>query len=214
MPVVPGLSKEQRKALVADQTADEGSEPIDLPTRSSAPVGVTAPTPDVTALIKMLADALSMSGTQTAETIREAMRESAETARNPIHETYLSGGYHGHSVYSHPDGDLAHPRTTLRCPMFMGVLEPTGKTIAAFEIFGDVCTEAERVSYNALVPGRYLVERNDGAKAMWQVVEEKDDLGATQRLIVGVPLAWLKKDAQAQMPSQKSFLAQLNTVAA
>lgn len=211
MPVVQGLSKDQRKAQLADQMGDDGAEPIDLPVAVAPPPAAVAPpaAPDMAALIKMLADALAASGTQTADAII-----TAQAKRTRHEDSYTSGvGWHGKSVFSHPDGDATTERTRFRCPMYMGVVESDDegneKTIPAFEIFADVCTEAERVAYNALKPGSYLVERNDNAKAQWKVIEKKDALGETTRLVVGVPLAWLKKDSQAQMPSQKSFLEQL-----
>lgn len=208
-----GLTKEQRAAQMQD--ANDGAEPIDLPVASPAPKAVTpAPAPtDMAALVQMLAQALQSSGQQNADTIRDAMTSASAAARNPMHETYLSGGYPGKSVYAHPDGDLAHPRTALRCPMFMGVYNEKGESVPAFEIFGDACTEAERVAYNALVPGVYDVERNDGVTAKWRVVQETDDLGQPIRMVVAAPMTWLKRDAQAQMPTQKSFLRQLTAAA-
>jgi hypothetical protein len=165
-------------------------------------------------MFKMFTDALVAAGAQNAESIRDAMTAQAQKMRGR-EDSYTTGvGYPAKSVYSHADGDEAHPRTKFRCPMFMGVVDGKGITTPAFEIFQDVCTEAERIAYNALVPGKYRVQRNDGAEANWHVVEEQDDLGETIRVIVAVPLPWLKKDAQAQMPSQKSFLKQLTEAVA
>jgi len=216
MPKGDGLTPEQRKALVRDQLAEDGAEPVDLP--PAAPVAPVVPVvpavgADMTALIQALAAAIGQNNAATTEAFREALAANAKTARTAMPETYLNGGYPEHSVYSHPDGDLAHPRTAFRCPMFMGVFTEKGETIPAFEIFQDTCTEAERVAYNALVPGKYLVERNDGKTAHWRVIEQLDDLGVPLRLVVAVPLTWLKKDEQAQMPTQKSFLRQLTEAA-
>lgn len=218
MPKVDGLTPEQRKAQLKDQLADDGAEPIDLPPKPivvAAPVASpVAPAPavsaDTTALIQALVAALGQNNAAAADAIKAA----TSTGRNPIPETYLNGGYPGKSVYSHPDGDDKHPRTPLRCPMFMGVLTDKGETIPAFEIFQDVCTEWERVTYNALVPGEYLIARNDEKTAKWRVVEQKDDLGVPIRLVVAVPAIWLSKEQQAAMPTQKNFLRQLTEAAA
>jgi hypothetical protein len=216
MPKVDGLTPEQRKAQLKDQLADDGAEPIDLPPAppvvSVAPVAAVAPavSTDTQALIAALVAALGQNNQATADAIAAA----GVAGRNPIPETYLLGGYPGKSVYSHPDGDDKHPRTVFRCPMYMGIRTEKGEIIPAFDIFADTCTEWERVTYNALVPGEYWVERNDGVKALWRVVEQKDDLGVPIRLVVAVPQMWLKTDAQASMPSQKSFLRQLTEAAA
>lgn len=212
MPKVDGLSKEQNKAILADALADEGSEPIDLPVSkpiAAAPVAAPAQTNDVATLVALLADALKANGAANTDAIKQAMTESAAAARNPMAETYLSGGYPAKSVFSHPDGDLAHPRSVLRCPMFLGVYDSDGKTTPAFEVFGDVCTEQERTLFNQLTPGEFWVERNDGKRAKWRVVEQQDDFGQPVRLIVAVPQTWLKSDEQGQMPTQKYFLRQL-----
>jgi hypothetical protein len=203
-----GLTREQRAALMADSA--EGAEPIDLPTPSPKaspvepppvavqPATAAVPAVDALALVKMFADAMTQSS-----------RESAMAARNPIPESYLNGGYPGKSVFSHPDGDLLHPPTKLRCPMSLSLYTDKGETIPALPIFEDACTEAERIMLNALRPGIYQVERNDGRVANWRVIQQDDDLGAPIRLNIAVPAIWLSTEHQAQMPGQPSFLRQL-----
>jgi hypothetical protein len=70
------------------------------------------------------------------------------------------------------------------------------------------------VLLNALVPGAYMVERNDGKSAKWRVVQQTDDLGEAIRLVIAIPPTWLSKAEQAQMPSQTQFLKQLSGTAA
>ena len=67
---------------------------------------------------------------------------------------------------------------------------------------------------NALTPGAYMVERNDGKSAKWRVVQQTDDLGEAIRLVIAIPPTWLSKAEQAQMPSQTQFLKQLSGTAA
>lgn len=206
-----GLTKEQRAAMLADEV--DGGDPIDLPetpilqavleaqpTPPPAPVAVAAAAPamDPMQLIKMLTDALTASN-----------RETALTARNPIPESYLNGGFPAKSVFSHPDGDLAHPPTKLRCPMFLGVYSNRGEARPAFPIFEDSCRESERVMLNQLREGSFPVERNDGRVGNWRVIQESDELGEPIRLIIAIPSQWLSKEEQAQMPGQPNFLKQL-----
>jgi hypothetical protein len=219
-----GNDKATRAAMLADQLADEGAEPVDIaPTpvpvsyASETPVvrPAAAPVaPDMAALVQMMAEAIAKSGSMNAEAFKDAMGSQSAMARNPIAETYLSGGYPGKSVFSHPDGDDKHPRTELRCPMFLGIYDQKGETTPAFEIDGRACKETERVLLNALVPGAYMVERNDGKSAKWRVVQQTDDLGEAIRLVIAIPPTWLSKAEQAQMPSQTQFLKQLSGTAA
>jgi hypothetical protein len=173
--------------------------PTPPPQPEPAPALAAAASPELAALVQAL-----VSG------ITQANSANITAARNPIHETYLNGGYPGKSVYAHPDGDGVQARTKLRCPMYLGVVDDEGHTTPAFEIFEDVTTEDERRSLNALTPGTYPgIRRNDGIRAMWRVVERRDDNGQPTRLVIAVPQTWLNQDQQAQMPSQPDFLAQL-----
>lgn len=225
MPKVSGLNAEQRKALIQDQMADEGAEPIDLPPSSPAtewpkPPSAAPPAPtlggsEAATLIQMLVTALQQSGADTAQAIRDGLASATSMAREPIPENKVAPGY---SVYAHPNGDQTTPRTKLRCPMFLGIYNEDGKAVPAFEIFPDTCTENERVALNAVQPGAFHVERNDGKTALWRVVQQTDDLGQPIRLVIAVPATWLSKDEQAQMPAQfnkagTGFLQQLTAAA-
>ena len=220
-----------RAAMLAQELSDDG-EAVDLPLPPEdrrhpdeipppeapviaepaiePPVPVPAPQMDTTT-VGAIMQLLAASGKISAEAIRQALSDQAVLSRNPIAETYLSGGYPGRSVYSHPDGDDQHPRTVLRCPMFLGIYESSGAATPAFEIVGASCSEPERVALNALTPGAYRIERNDGKVAIWRVVQQMDDLGEPIRLVIAVPPGWLSKAEQAQMPSQRRFLEQLTS---
>lgn len=222
-----GVGADVRKAMLADEMNPE-ADPRDIaptpvppsyetpaaPASAAVPV---APAPDMAALVQILAAALNQNTTNQAQTLRDAMQDAGNAARTPIPETFKSGGYPEISVYSHPDGDLAHPRTALRCPMFLGVYDEDGKVIPAFEYIEGTTTERERVGLNRLTNGTYRVERNDGVEGLIRVHEKLDDLGAPIRLTVAVPFTWLQKEAFQQMPSLKRMLDQMlaaETVAA
>ena len=165
-----------------------------------------AVTPDMTALIQALVTGITQANAGTADAIRDALGNAAAMARTPIPENAVDPG---HSVYSHPDGDQAHPRTTLKCDTFLGIYDDDGVAKPAFEIFEDTCTEDERVLINELKPGVYRIERNDGITALWRVVQKSDDNGQPTRLIVAVPQQWLSPEQFQQMPGQLNFLKQL-----
>ena len=203
-----GTTREERKALMAD--AHEGAEEVEVeqkpktpapaPVVESVPPPVAAPSADMSAMFRMFIDSMV-----------EANRQSAKEARHPIPESYLDGGFPEISVFSHPDGDLKHPPTQLKCPMFMGVYDEEGKCHPVFPIIERNCKETDRVMLNQLTPGIYRVERNDGRVSNWRVVIHKDDLDQPIRLVIATPQTWLSKEEQAQMPGQPSFLKQLTT---
>lgn len=205
MPKVDGLDKSIRVAMLADELSD-GADPTDIPivtpvTPTPAPPVAAAPpvaSMDTAALIQLLASTLNQSGVTQAQAIKDALADATTMAREPIPENKVAPGV---SVYSHPEGDLAHPRTPLRCPMFLGVYDEDGKATPAFEIFQDTSTEAERQLLNRLEPGEIRVERNDGVSAICRVVEKRDDLGQPLRLVIAVPQTWLHKDQQQAMPA-------------
>src|SRR4030095_8088346 len=210
-----GLSPEQRKAMLDEETGDGDGEVVLTDPPATPPVSPIAEPPappppsspsDMQSLIAALVTGIAQANQGTAIAIKEALGTAAVMARDPIPENKTIAG---HSVYSHPDGEAAN--TKLRCPMFMGIYDEEGKCRAALEIFGDTCTEVERVALNKLVPGVYPgMDRNDGVKATWRVVQHADDNGVTTRLIIAVPQQWLSQEQFMQMPGQPNFLAQLN----
>lgn len=214
-----GLTPEQRKAMLSEETGDgDGEIDVNEPDPSPTPIAEPPPpqptpapmpagAPDMQALIAALVTGITQANAGTADAIRDALGNAASMARDPIPENKVIPG---HSVYSHPLGE-AH-NTKLRCPMYLGVYDEEGKAKPAFEIYEGTCTEAERVELNKLVPGVYPgIERNDGTTATWRIVQHTDDNGIATRLIIAVPQMWLSQDQQAQMPGQPNFLRQLNT---
>lgn len=131
-------------------------------------------------------------------------------ARAPIPENQVDPGV---SVYAHPLGDQKHPRTVLRCPMFLGVYDEDGKILPAFEYLEGTLTENERVGLNALQSGTFRVERNDGEVGIVRVQERTDDLGEPIRLVIAVPFLWLQKEFFQQVPSLISLLKQMSAEA-
>lgn len=200
MPKVDGLDKTIRVAMLKDELGD-GSEPTEIVTPVTAaavPAPVTVAMPfDMQAFAAVLAQAMAAAGVASAGAIGDA----AKSARTPMPETFLSGGYPEISAFGHPEGDLARPRTELRCPMFLGYYNEDGDVTPAFVIHDDTSTENERVLLNALAPGEMWIESNSGEKAICKVVEKRDSLGAITRLVIAVPQPWLSKEKQAAMPA-------------
>jgi hypothetical protein len=206
-----GLSKHQRNAMLSEEIGDgtgeveEVDEPPTTPTPPLPPPTVPpereqkdppppAPPPDVNALIQALVTG-----------IQGGLSNAAAMARDPIPENKTIAG---HSVYAHPLGE-AH-NTKLRCPMFLGIYDEEGKCKPAIEIFEDTSTEIERRALNLVEPGvRPGMERNDGTRATWRVVQHSDDNGQPTRLIIAVPQLWLSQGEYHHMPGMPNLLKQL-----
>lgn len=213
-----------RKAMLSDEV-DPQDEPRDIAPAATSwkdappaapvtpdPVPVVAVAPvapplDANALIQMLSAALQQSGQSTAQAIKDGLASATAMAREPIPENKVPLD---RGVYANPNGG---PRTKLLFPMFLGAYDERGKATAVFEIFEAACRESERVLLNQVQPGEYWVERNDDAKAIWKVVDEKDSLGQVTRRVIAVPTQWLSTSEQHAMPSQTRFLQQLTAPA-
>jgi hypothetical protein len=217
MPKAQGLGKDVTRAMIADELDEEGSEPRDIaptpvtPTYESPPPVHAAPPAaaapfDMQAFAQILAGALAHGQAATAETIKGALAQATTMARAPIPENQVAPGI---SVYSHPDGDAAHPRTELRCPMYLGVYDEAGTAKAAFEYHADTLMELERVGLNRVAPGTYRVERNDNVIGVMQAVQHTDSLGQPTRMILAFPESWLATDQFHQLPSLKNVLSQV-----
>lgn len=184
-------------------------EPVATPVPESVPE-LAPPAPPATpenALIMQLVAALAANSRESAQAIKDALGQATTMAREQIPENKVSPGF---SVYAHEDGDQKHPRTVLRCPMFLGVYDEDGKVSPAFEYFPETLTEEERLGLNALKPGaRPNMRRHDGAKALIRVAETMDSNGGTTRLVVAVPESWLGQDQFHQMPTLVDMLQQL-----
>ena len=83
------------------------------------------------------------------------------------------------------------------------------ETLIFGKIYEKTSTEKERVLLNALVPGVYRIERNDGEFGNCHVVQQTDALGQPIRMVIAVPAIWLSNAEQAQMPRLVQHLAQL-----
>jgi len=193
-------------------TPKEPGEP--KPPISEPPPTQPPPPPissDMQALVSALVTGITQAQASSADAIKDALGNAASMAREPIPENKIDPGK---SVYSHPDGDAKTPRTKLRCPMFLGIYDEHGAAKPAFEIYEDTCTEVERIELNKLRHGVYPgIERNDGVKATWRVVQQMDDNQQPTRLIIAVPQLWLSQEQFMLMPGQLNFLRQLNAQA-
>lgn len=229
MPKAQGLSAATRAAMLAEELGDgdgEVAEPdlggyipdphiLETPPPAPPPPPTPPPAPpptvaglDMAAFAALLAGAIGQSGVATAQAIKEGLTDATAMAREPIPENKISPG---HSVYAHPDGDQKHPRTLLRCPMFLGIYDDKGEALGAFELEPGTLTEWEREKLNGLRPGVYQgIERNNGDRGLWRVVEKHNDNGEPQSLIVAVPPTWLSRDEFQYMPTLRNALTQLH----
>jgi hypothetical protein len=201
-------------AMVAAEMADADPDTFDqmvqamptLPTPAPEPVPAPAPmglSSDAASLVAALVAALQQSNVTQAESIKAAVT----LARAPIPENAAGNGM---SVYAHPLGDNAQPRTPLACSMFLGVYNQEGVATAAYEYEAARLTEEERVLLNQITPGvRPRIQRSDGMRAMWRVVDQLDSNGQPIRRIIAVPETWLSKEQFHQMPQLTDGLKQL-----
>lgn len=104
------------------------------------------------------------------------------------------------SVFSHPEGDLARPRTKFRCLSFW-LNEPLDY---------DVTTEEEITLMNQLVPGEYRCMRPDGAPFKVSVKGEKDEFtGKMTKLMVWFETrGGLHKALNSRVQMLKDIIAQ------
>jgi len=209
-------SKRLRSTLLTAELSDD-PESVDVqepeppayvpeptPAASATPMGLGA---DGAGLIAGLIAALKDNASAQTDAMKDALAQAATMAREQIPENKVSPGF---SVYSHPLGDKAKPRTQLRCPMFLGVYNEDGKVMPAFEYEPQTLTEKERVLLNELRPGaRPGIERNDGQTALWRVAEQADANGQAIRMVIAVPEPWLGKDQFHTMPRLTDALQQL-----
>lgn len=190
-----------------DPEPGEPKPPVSDPPPSQPP-----PQPissDMQALVSALVTGITQAQASSADAIKDALGNAAAMARQPIPENDTIAG---HSVYSHPNGEAFN--TKLRCPMYLGIYDEHGNAKPAFEIYENTCTEVERVELNKLRHGVYPgIERNDGVKATWRVVQQMDSNQQPTRLIIAVPQLWLSQEQFMLMPGQLNFLRQLNAQA-
>jgi hypothetical protein len=81
------------------------------------------------------------------------------------------------SVFSHPEGDLAHPKGNLKCRMYIGEAPIERTTV----------TPAELESLNRMTPGHYRVEKTDGSKAVVEVRGQVNSNREIERMWIVIP---------------------------
>lgn len=185
------------KASADDSILDEGEVIAEGEARpyqtKVAPAPPAPPAFDMAQFAQMLASALAQSGTEQAQVLREALTGAAAIAREPIPENKVHPDV---SVYN-PLGERDNPNPGLRCPMFIGQYDDTGKVAAAWEYINT--TRAEQEALNGIQPGAYTVTRNDGIIGRLVVDERKDSTGETNRLVFAFPHGWLGRDQQMHL---------------
>lgn len=114
--------------------------------------------------------------------------EAHEHIVNPSNQTHP-----GISVYSHPEGERAHPKSALQCRIFW----------VGYEERADELTPTEIDLYNLALPGEYQFTRLDNTKDKLTITGERGPGGQFQRLEFNFRCADEAKDT---VPSKVTML--------
>ena len=135
----------------------------DLPVASPA---ATVSQADFLAAISLLIQ--EMRGTDNSESKERLVLETErllleqERVKREMPENKQSPGI---SVYSYPEGELAHPKEPLKCKMFW----------VGYEMKTDTLTPIEVQLLNRLTPGDYRVTKADGVQVPFKVAAKYSD---------------------------------------
>lgn len=142
----------------ADAAANEAAMAADS---SGAPTAGTVQMPAMT-FDQLLA--LVQAGRMSASEIAEISATAAAKAKKPENIVHP-----GKSVYSYPEGEVAHPKPFLKCRMYFASSPMERVTM----------TPAEVEAANSLTPGHYRVTKMDGSTA---VIEIRGQVNSNQEL--------------------------------
>ena len=132
----------------------------------------------------------------TPEVLKDILSHNAtavQKAMRPENDTHP-----GFSVFSHPDGDQAHPKATLPFECFIN-----GYPVHQFP---ETETWAEWELYHQLQPGEYTVIRKDGTPMAVTVKGERDANGNLTKVLVEFPI---QRSERELVPPKSVLLYQL-----
>lgn len=209
------MNREQRKALMRQEleggdvdvqqvdSVDVRPEPV-----ADSPSLVAGVDPNLIAQIAAaVAVAMQQQGAQSADVIAQALRDN----RKPIPEN-TDAEYHGRSHY-HPEGKDT-PRPELARETWRGSWNHEERKANPREKFDPSQLRDDEIeTINALTPGDYEIERLDGVKTMFHVVDQDDAQGKPFRRILAFPAQMYQKEHKNAVPDLKSIRRQLLTVA-
>jgi hypothetical protein len=122
----------------------------------------------------------------------------------------------GISVYSYPEGELAHPKPPLKCKMYW----------VGYPLTTDTLTPTEVDLLNRMTPGEYKVTKTDGLQIPFRVAAkyndrmELDELAFTFRCTGadkhnhGSLVSYLQQALGDRIPSQAELMAELEQLKA
>jgi hypothetical protein len=196
-------------ALVSDALQDEESDLAEpaIATSEAPKRQTAAQVLDIQGIVAAVIAAMQANGQSQAEAIAAAMKEAANSAREPIPENKVSPGV---SVFN-PLGEREHPLPPLECDTFWGVYDDDGKIAPAFEMVNLKREEIEGL--NTITQGEYLVERTDGQKGLVKVQVRKDLNGKPTRKVIAVPHGWFARDKYQHVPSVVDLTEQIQGLA-
>ena len=199
------------KKWLAEKEGDAGA-PDERATPTVDPT-IAAVLAQMGRLIDQLAQAKSGSDGE-----KDAAYRQIELIEKLITKTQPENVHHpGISVFSHPEGDLAHPKADLQCKIYW----------IGYDLRTETLTPQEIDLLNRLKPGEYRVTKSDGTNIPFRVAgihsDKLDDKGVPtlERLEVWFPckhenrqnhmsmVSYLQQVLGDRIPSNVELLAEL-----
>lgn len=176
-----GMTREQRKALVAGDEAEAPMDSVDPVTIPAPPKAAETPAaPGVTLTFDQLKELIALASQGNAS-VGAQMAEALKSSRQPKPENAIDE-YHGISHY-HPGGKDV-PRPELRAEMWYAVWDAAeGKAKTTYPLDGRQMRDDEIEALNAVTAGTYMVTRSDGSKVQCRVIERVNQMGTVDRVL-------------------------------
>lgn len=202
-----GMTREQRKALMAGDEAEapmDSADPITIP---APPAAVEAPTtPGVALTFDQLKELIALASQGNAS-VGAQMAEALKSSRQPKPENAIDE-YHGMSHY-HPGGK-DEPRPVLRAEMWYAVWDQNeGKAKTTYPLDARQMRDDEIEALNKLSAGVYKVSRNDGSSVQCRVIERVNQSGETDRVLLAFDPQVFDKEHKNSLPPIAAMAAQM-----
>lgn len=201
------MTREDRRAKLAQELGDIVPDETPKAPETALPTGnISMTAADLMAIVTAAVQAAGGGNGDIGSQITRALRDN----RQPIPEN-TDAAYHRMS-HNHPGGKDV-PRPALTYPTFFGVWDAANGKAAAFaEIEDDQCRDGEIEALNALRPGLFNVERNDGGTVMVRVVDAKDAQENVIRRILAFPQQQFEKEHMNTLPTLEKLARQMVAV--
>lgn len=158
---------QERKFAEAEDVFRVESE-VSVPASSQPVVAIPPPEEPSTmaAVLAKMAAILEQVTSAKTDTAKDAAYKQIELIQQLITKTHPENVDHpGISVYSYPEGDVAHPKPPLKCKIFW----------VGYELQAETLRPDEVELLNRLTPGEYRVTKADGIGIPFRVQAKASD---------------------------------------